>query len=56
MMAIFLPVRTAGGLRHHPAHLKSAVNDGALDRLDADGILVDAENASTLASAGRHDQ
>jgi hypothetical protein len=36
-------------LRYHPAHVKSTVNDGALDRLDANGVLVDAEHAGTLA-------
>jgi hypothetical protein len=35
--------------RDHPAHLEATVDNGTLDRLDANGILVDAEYASTLA-------
>jgi hypothetical protein len=35
--------------RDHPAHLKATVDDGALDRLDTNRVLVDAENTSTLA-------
>ncbi|GFZ47935.1 hypothetical protein JCM24511_05682 [Saitozyma sp. JCM 24511] len=33
----------------HPAHLEALVNDGALDRLDTDGGLVDAEDTGRLA-------
>jgi hypothetical protein len=40
-----------GRRRDHPAHLETTINDGALDRLDTDGILVDAENASTLTGS-----
>jgi hypothetical protein len=35
--------------RDHPALLETTVNDGALNRLDAYGVLVDAKNTSTLA-------
>jgi hypothetical protein len=35
--------------RNHPAHLETTVNNGALDGLDANGVLVDTKNASTLA-------
>jgi hypothetical protein len=35
--------------RHHPAHLETAVDDSTFNRLDADRILIDAENAGTLA-------
>jgi len=35
--------------RNHPAHLETAVNDGTLDGLDADRVLIDAKNTSTLA-------
>jgi len=35
--------------RNHPSHLEAAVDDGTLDGLDADGVLVDTKNASTLA-------
>ena len=38
-----------GWRRNHPALLKTAVNNGALNRLDANGILVDAKNTGTLA-------
>jgi hypothetical protein len=38
-----------GRSRDHPAHFEATVDDGTLDGLDADGVLVDAENASTLA-------
>ncbi|KAI3478074.1 hypothetical protein L1887_60005 [Cichorium endivia] len=38
-----------GRARHHPALLEALVDDGALDRLDADGLLGDAEHTSTLA-------
>ena len=38
-----------GRRRDHPAHLETTVDDGALDGLDTNGILVDSENASTLA-------
>ncbi|GKT49344.1 uncharacterized protein ColSpa_09525 [Colletotrichum spaethianum] len=35
----------------HPSLLETAVDDGALDGLDTDGVLVDAENAGTLAGS-----
>ena len=37
--------------RDHPAHLEATVDDGTLNGLDADGVLVDAEYASTLAGS-----
>ncbi|GJD02058.1 hypothetical protein ColKHC_10883 [Colletotrichum higginsianum] len=36
----------------HPSLLEAAVDDGTLDGLDADGVLVDAENTGTLARGG----
>ena len=38
----------------HPAHLETTVDDGALDGLDADRVLVDTKNTGTLAR-GRAD-
>jgi hypothetical protein len=35
--------------RYHPALLETAIDDGALDRLDTDRVFIDAENAGTLA-------
>lgn len=40
-----------GRVGNHPALLETSVNDGALDGLDANGVFVDAENASTLAGS-----
>jgi hypothetical protein len=37
-----------GRLRNHPAHLETSVNNGTLDGLDTDRILVDAQNTGTL--------
>ena len=37
-----------GRSRDHPAHLEATVDNGTLDGLDANGVLVDAENTSTL--------
>jgi hypothetical protein len=34
--------------RNHPAHLEATIDDGALDRLNTNGVLVNAENTSTL--------
>jgi hypothetical protein len=43
-----------GWARDHPALLETAINDGALNRLDTNRILVDTENASTLARSRAH--
>eukprot|EP01047_Picozoa_sp_COSAG01_P028839 COSAG01_NODE_1954_length_8817_cov_18.303166_1_plen_110_part_00 len=53
-MAIFLPVRVAGGTGHHPALLEAAVDDGALDGLDRHGLLDDAQHAGALARCRAH--
>jgi hypothetical protein len=42
-------LRRAG---NHPAHLEATVDNGTLNRLDANGVLVDAQNASALARSG----
>ncbi len=47
--ATFLPVRDFGRLRHNPAFLPAAVNDGALQALDGDRRRVDAQHAGALA-------
>src|SRR5258708_10144159 len=39
-------------LRAHPAFFPGLVGDGVLDRLDADGIVVDAQDARFLARRG----
>jgi hypothetical protein len=36
----------------HPAHLETTVDNGTLDGLDADGILIDAKDTSALARSG----
>ncbi|TFA98676.1 hypothetical protein CCMA1212_009587 [Trichoderma ghanense] len=41
-----------GDLRHHPTHLETTVDDGALNRLDTDRVAVDAQDASSLAGGG----
>jgi hypothetical protein len=38
--------------RNHPAHLEATVDDGTLNRLDANGVLVDSQDASTLTRSG----
>ena len=38
-----------GWLWNHPTHVKSTVDDSALDRLDANRVLVNTEDACTLA-------
>jgi hypothetical protein len=43
-----------GRLRNHPTHLETSVDNGTLDRLDANGIFVDSQNTSTL-TRGRAD-
>jgi hypothetical protein len=40
-----------GRSRDHPAHLEATVDDCALNGLDANGVLVDAEDASTLTGS-----
>ena len=50
--ATFLPVRVGGRLGHDPAFLEALVDDGALDALDGDRRLVDAEDARALAGSG----
>ena len=52
MTATFLPVRTVGRLRRDPAFLPTVVDDGALDVLDRDRRLVDAEHARAFARRG----
>ncbi len=39
----------ARGLRQHPAVLPGLVDDGVLDRLDADGVVVDVERTGRFA-------
>src|SRR6185503_523152 len=41
-----------GGLRFHPARFPGLVDDRVLDRLDADRVLVDAQNAGLFAGCG----
>ena len=43
-----------GRLRHNPALVPTAVNDGRLDVFDRDGGLVDAKDARTFARCGTH--
>ena len=40
-----------GGLRDDPAFLPAAVDDGALDRLDGDGLVVEVERAGRPRTA-----
>lgn len=41
-------------LRLYPAALEGVVDDGALDVLDGDGRLGDAQHAGALARRGAH--
>ena len=50
--ATFLPVRFSGGFGDDPAFLPAAVDDGALDVLDRDRRLDDAEHAGAFAGRG----
>ena len=43
-----------GRVRFDPAVVEGVVDDGALDVLDGDGRLVDAEHAGALARRGTH--
>ena len=52
MTATFLPVRTLGGSRHHPALLPALFDDRVLDVLDRDRRVVDAEHAGAFARRG----
>ncbi len=47
--ATFLPVFFFAGLRHHPAVLAALVDDGVLDGLDADRVVVDVQRAGRFA-------
>ena len=47
--AIFLPVLVRGDFRLEPAIVPGAIDDGAFDGLDGDGIVVDVERAGGFA-------
>ena len=52
MTATFLPVRFSGGSGVDPAFFQAVVDDRALDVLDRDRRLVDAEHARAFARRG----
>jgi hypothetical protein len=41
-----------GRLRNHPSHLETAINDGALNRLNTNRVLVNTQDTSTLTRSG----
>ena len=52
MMATRFPVLRRRRLRRDPAFVPALVDDEMLDRLDADGVVVDVERARRLARRG----